>query len=112
MTGVSVIEKSEQIQGEHVYQASTLVVCIASAVIASASQRSGRRKAAIMTRITFEITLDQLAADQLAELETATGRSEAALLSDAIRWLYRLYIGDSTHAGSGSTRLSPSPTQR
>jgi hypothetical protein len=72
-----------------------------------------------MTRITFEITLDQLAADQLAELETATGRSEAALLSDAIRWLYRLYIGDlthaepgSTHAGSGSTHLSPSPTRR
>jgi hypothetical protein len=63
VTGVSVIEKSEQIQ-EHVYQASTLVVCIASAVIASASQGSGRRKAAIMTKITFEITLDQLAADR------------------------------------------------
>jgi hypothetical protein len=44
VTGVSVIEKSEQIQGEHVYQASTLVVCIASAVIASASQKIGEKK--------------------------------------------------------------------
>jgi hypothetical protein len=64
-----------------------------------------------MTKITFEITLDQLAADQLAELETATGRSEAALLSDAIRWLYGLYVGDLTRR-IRVERLSPSPTRR